>query len=555
MTLTLNQISKYFVLSWLIGCCLLLPLGYVKAQSSLSLSVTPTLFQMSAEKGQVWQSQIKVINSNAFPITVYAESVNFVPQGEKGHGRFQPVFKDVTDGSTLAEWIGLDSNKPITIEAQQSQVIPFTIAVPKDASPGGHFAAILIGTKPPEGVGQVAVKTSQIVSSLFFLRIEGNVIEEGQIRSMSVENRFVQRPEANLVLRFENKGNVHLQPQGQITIYNMWGKQRGVIPINLQTHFGNVLPQSIRKFDFTWSGENSITDIGRYTAEATLAYGGGSKKFDTREVSFWVVPVKPILIAFFSLMAFVFFAVWMIKAYVRRMLMHAGLNPYETNIPTRERSSRSRIVYEGDVTIKRSSYKEVSAPIRSGVTDLKQRLSGIKALGGLLKAVAGFVWAYKLFFIGLLGFAVAGYTIFWFVKDVTVKERDYEVGISNPDQVVSLNAEEVRLQELIGSQLETPDLREDSPVIEVVNTSQAPGMAAEVAYRLMQSGFAIDSVSADSVRTNKRSVVVFDPKDQQAAEVITKLLDGALPSAVPGSARETGDKLIIYVGTDQIVKN
>lgn len=552
MTLILNLKNKYFWL-FILGA-FLLSTGVALAQSSLSLSVTPTLFQMSAEKGQIWQSQIKVINSNEFPITVYAEPVNFVPRGERGHGRFQPVFEDVTEGATLAEWIGLDRGKPITIAPQQSQVIPFTIAVPDDASPGGHFAAILIGTKPPEGSGQVAVKTSQIVSSLFFLRIEGDVVEEGHIRALSVNKQFVQSPEAELVLRFENRGNVHLQPQGQITIYNMWGKQRGVIPINHQTHFGNVLPQTIRKFEFSWSGETSITDIGRYTAEATLAYGAGSKKFETREVVFWVVPVKPILIGILSLLAFAFFAIWMIKSYVRRMLIHAGLNPDETNIPTRERSGRSKIVYETDVTIKskRDKVKEVSAPIKFGFDDLRSRLQGIKALGGLLKVLGGFIWSYKLFFIGVIGFMLAGYVVFWFVKDVTVNERDYEVSISNPDEPLSLNAEEVRLQELLGSQLKPPVTREDSPVIEIVNTSQKPGLAAEVAYSLLQAGFAIDKVRADSSRETKRSVVVYDPKDQESAEVIIRLVDGALPSAVPGDARESGDRMVIYLGTDQL---
>ena len=43
------------------------------AQNALSLSVTPTLVQMAGQPNQLWESQIKVINSNKFPITIYAE--------------------------------------------------------------------------------------------------------------------------------------------------------------------------------------------------------------------------------------------------------------------------------------------------------------------------------------------------------------------------------------------------------------------------------------------------------------------------------------------------
>jgi hypothetical protein len=56
----------------------------------LSLSVTPTLFQMSAVAGQSWSSGVKVINNNPHELTVYAQVVNFAPQGESGEGKLIP---------------------------------------------------------------------------------------------------------------------------------------------------------------------------------------------------------------------------------------------------------------------------------------------------------------------------------------------------------------------------------------------------------------------------------------------------------------------------------
>ena len=236
-----------------VGLVLLLP-TLMYAQSGLSLSVTPTLFEMSAVPSQTWNSSVKIINNNKTDITVYAQVVNFAPQGEQGEGKFLPVFEKATEGSTLAEWISI-SSEPILIEPEKSFSIPFTVSVPQNAAPGGHFAAILIGTKPPKTDGSIKVQTSQIVTSLFFVKIAGDVKEEGTVREFRVVNSFVDTPKANFEVRFENKGNVHLQPQGEIVITNMWGKERGIIPIsekdcspsqensNLRILFGNTLPK------------------------------------------------------------------------------------------------------------------------------------------------------------------------------------------------------------------------------------------------------------------------------------------------------------------------
>ena len=38
---------------------------------------------------------------------------------------------------------------------------------------------------------------------------------------------------------------MHIQPQGDIKIFNMWGQERGVIPVNRQTMFGKPFYQKV----------------------------------------------------------------------------------------------------------------------------------------------------------------------------------------------------------------------------------------------------------------------------------------------------------------------
>ena len=346
------------------------------ARAQLSLSVTPPLFQITIQPGTDWASSIKAINPNPYEIVVRAEAVNFTAEGEGGHGRFVPI-RDVPDENTLAGWIDIGAGD-IVIPPEKTVDVPFTIRVPENASPGGHYAAVFIGTRPPQaslapggppqesGAGP-AIRVSSSVTSLIFVRIPGNVVEAGSIIDFVSENLFYQKPDVTFNLRFENTGNVHLRPQGDITIYTMWGRERGKIFINEKTEFGNVLPESVRKFNFQWKGEESIFDAGRYRAVATLTYGVENRQNVSRETIFWVVPVRPLLIIggiiFFSLLFFV----WGIRRYIRRAL---ALEAARRGFFQPQNSSE---VGTGAVPVPDMipKIKMLTLPLREGVVDLR----------------------------------------------------------------------------------------------------------------------------------------------------------------------------------------
>ncbi|MFT5036573.1 MAG: hypothetical protein ACI9VM_000135 [Candidatus Azotimanducaceae bacterium] len=524
---------------------------YAQAQESQSLSVSPTLFEMSANPGQLWKSSIKVINSNPYDLTVYANVVNFAPQGETGHGKLMPVFEEMTGGATLAEWVVIASG-PNIIEQEKSISIPFVVEVPEDASPGGYFAAILISTQPPKVEGEVLqLRTAQIVTSLLFVRIAGDVNESGSIRTFTTADIFHQTPETVLELRFENKGNVHLQPRGDITIYNMWGKERGLIPINNRTHFGNVLPESIRKFEFTWKGEQSISDIGRYKAIATLAYGFGDQKFITASTHFWVVPLKSLLITLGSFITLVLLVSWCIKLYVRRMLQMAGVEPASY----RERKNSSHAIEDAEGDVRIASYKSISAPVRYGYLDLRTRLFEAKAFFGVIQTLYTFVVSYKLFFAGVVVIIAGLISAYYFIADVTIEEKEYDVTIANPDLNLNLSSEEITYAELAASQnlAALDDIADQDFTLNMINTSGEPGTAASVAASLANDGYGISSLDSGEGRLDKRSVIVFDPALQETALQLSKKLSGAIVSGRAASSTDPIPNITIYVGADQVV--
>lgn len=530
----------------IVGCALLLLFGSAVsvawAQNSIALSVTPTLFNLSVSPGQSWQSTVRVVNTNAFDLTIYPYVLNFAPQGENGTGSFLPVLEAETDGATLAEWIRL-ADEPVVIPREQSADIPFTVTVPIEAAPGGHFAAIMISTVPPERQpGRVQVRTAQVVTSLLFTRVAGDIDERGSIREFSTTKTLVPSPAIEFSLRFENLGNVHLQPQGDITIFNMWGQERGLIPINHQTHFGNVLPESIRKFTFTWVGETAWFDIGRYRAVATLGYGSDEKQFSTSTTYFWVIPLTQIAVGLLILFVCIQIFIWMIRRYIRRMLALAGVDPTTT----------PRVKTERVVSVPKSRYQTVTAPVRVGVVDLRNRLEGTSAFRDTLRALVDFVIAYRVFFIGALGFLLIGAVVTWYFSIVFVPERAYEVTIVNPDSSTTISSEEIIYQEQVGEQGGVPmpaTTASSSPIIEVVNVSGISGQAAAARILIEAAGYEVSALRSDLERTTTRTVIVYTPEWQAEALALSELFAGALVSAAADTqTQEPG--LTVFVGSD-----
>lgn len=302
--------------------------------NALTITVTPPLFQVTQAPGTDWRSQLRLVNSNNFDITVAVKVQDFHPDGETGNAVFEEIPRgDPSEARRISGWIEVPGGV-LTIKRGAVAEIPFTIRVPLNADPGGHYGGLLVSTRPGEIGGGSGAGISSGITSLIFLRVPGEVIEKGSIRDFYAKDDVVESPDAHFILRFENQGNVHIVPQGEIVITNMWGKVRGKVSINESSTFGNVLPSSTRKFEFNWNElDPSPLEVGRYKAVATIVYGVEGRQTVERTVYFWIVPFKPVASILASLFFFIWFISWSIRRYVKKALVmerqRLGMNEEE----------------------------------------------------------------------------------------------------------------------------------------------------------------------------------------------------------------------------------
>jgi len=542
MTLILNHRFTYIFLTLCLSWSFFTSFAY--AQGGLSITVSPTLFDITAAPGQVWQSELRIINSNLFDLTIYTENVNFGTDGETGRPNFLKILESETQGETLAEWVSVEEG-PILVRRQEAVSIPFSVIVPEKAPPGGHYAAILVGTRANESSdGLVGAQTAQFVSSLLFLRVDGEVTESGRIRSFRTDRNVSQTADIDFSLRFENTGNVHLLPRGEIQIFNMWGQSRGLIPVNQGANFGRVLQNSVRNFNFSWSGNISPLDIGRYKAIVTLSYGETESKFSDAVTYFWVIPFTAIGLILGTIILIGSIVVWLVKLYIRRMLSLAGIDV------------RKQPVYDPDSVVI-SKYNRATAPVRSSVHSLRKNLQQQESLIDKILTFIYFAMRLRLFWAFTAVTVLIGYVTTIFITSVTDTEREFTVTIQSDETstIRSLSSEEVYFEQTV--KRDPVYVRELSGVqvglipLTIINTSGQLGVAAKVARHIESFGFNIVELSSDFSRQNSRTVILYTTDYQDVALAISRELGGALLSQVD-SVLDKDIGITVLVGSDQI---
>ncbi|MDX1607694.1 MAG: hypothetical protein R3251_00580 [Candidatus Spechtbacterales bacterium] len=250
------------------------------------ISISPLTFEINVNPGDVVTNSLRVHNPTDGSVQINIDVENFAPRGEEGK---VTVSEDFGESYSLRDWLILNPSS-FTIGPGSTQVIDFTIQVPRNAEPGGHYGSILASVGGGAGAGQLGI--AQKIGSLLLVNVAGPVEEKMWVKSMTPvietakdtyqDTDFVEYGPIIMRTRFENLGTVHLKPRGYVLLKDMFGREvaREEIP---QV---NVLPNSIRRVDMEM-GQKWM--FGKYTADLTAIYGSKNEPL-TFSTSFWVIP-------------------------------------------------------------------------------------------------------------------------------------------------------------------------------------------------------------------------------------------------------------------------
>lgn len=310
----------------------------VAPQARAVTLIPPSLEFSDVQPGTAIPSKLKLFNETATTITLYSQTANFTALDETGTPNID--LNSTKEG--LASWITIEPG-PFTLEPGQRVEVPFTITLPADAPPGGHYASVLFSPQQPGTAGQGQVAITQKIGTLVLVRVAGTINESGSIAQFIADNgstKFSRLP-VDFLVRFQNSGNVHLRPTGNLTIRNVLGGTTIVIPIN--SELGATLPQSVRKYDAIWEKSvdasthgNFFQEVGRewrnfafgpYTASVALTFGQANDKTATATLQFWVFPWRVLLVSLLVIAAIVAIIILIVRQYNRWIIAKAKEQP------------------------------------------------------------------------------------------------------------------------------------------------------------------------------------------------------------------------------------
>lgn len=276
------------------------------------LEVTPFIFDLDVEKGKEISSKVDLVNHSTSPLIITVSPRDFLP-GDDGQPQFipDPTINDPT--FSLAEWVELGTASQFTIQPGQLVSVPFKLHPPQNAEDGTHYGALLFSYVGISATGS-ASEIQQSVGTIILVRY-GVARELGKTTLTADKHLLWGSDQITFQNVFEDTGNVHVQPKGEIYIRNIFGQTVATQFVNRDA--ANVLPKTKRTFINTWYPSNFA--FGRFTAESILNYGRGHLETKSIQV-IWILPWYLLLI-FISI---IFFLTWFwlhgIHLYHRRVV-------------------------------------------------------------------------------------------------------------------------------------------------------------------------------------------------------------------------------------------
>lgn len=308
-------------------------------KSALALTITPIRYEISGDPGQTIVEKMGLVNETKSTQTYYASFSNFEAQGDTG----SPTFVEAKEG--LGTWMTTEQAS-ITLPPGVQKEISFKIAIPKDAEPGGYFAAIFWGTSPGSRPGEVSIgaKTGMLV----LLSVNGDVKEQAGLVDFQTKNKkwFYKQLPVGFQYRFSNQGGDRVKPKGNVVIRSVFGWVAK--KVNANQFDGNVLPGTTRKFNPEWSKRDSVDvreqeldrdesysfsrevknewhnfAFGIFKAKVVASFGANDQSVKSKGVYFVVFPFELLLVIFIIAIPTFFLFRALIRRYNRSIIRKA----------------------------------------------------------------------------------------------------------------------------------------------------------------------------------------------------------------------------------------
>ncbi len=272
----------------LVGLSLALIAGTGNAQTEVGVrfGIRPTLayedrpetfsyFSHELAPGAVLADEALVMNSGDVPVTLTlyaADGFTAINTGTAFTKRYQEA-TGVTRG--VNRWLFFSVTE-IALEPGEEMVVPFSITVPADATPGHHVAGLVVQAPPRKeavpggGEGQFGAIVIQQAAVAVVIDVPGYHFAGLEITGTCL--KIQGEIGATFEIDVRSRGNIIVKGGGSLSIMDRNAEELASVPLKM----GAVLPGDATTFQVTHPV--NLAD-GDYLLSVVLDYGGRAQNF------------------------------------------------------------------------------------------------------------------------------------------------------------------------------------------------------------------------------------------------------------------------------------
>lgn len=298
--ITIHKIIFSFVLLYTLYLLLNTPITFAQ-ESPRVMTVIPPASEHKLDPGATAEGTVKIINDGNEPLTFSVGVNDFIVQDTKGTPYLLPD-NTLSKKYSAASWIGITPST-FTVQPRERKDLSFYIQVPPDASPGGHYAAIIYTPTDSVGVTGTGTAVQTQIGTLFYITVNGPINEQAEVSIFKTAG-FQEYGPIRIETQIKNLGDLHIRPGALVTIKNIFGQTSYALPLPGQ----NIFPEAARDYEVSL-GKKLM--IGRYTAELSGTYGQKNDQPLKATITFWVFPWKITVVIILIIVAAVLGALYM----------------------------------------------------------------------------------------------------------------------------------------------------------------------------------------------------------------------------------------------------
>jgi hypothetical protein len=208
-----------------------------------SITLSPTSTRLKVTAGDTEKGELTIINdgTTTYDFILYGAPYSVLNED------YQADFTTKANNADAYKWLVFAQDRYHAVP-NQVLTIPYQLAIPKGAAPGGHYGVIFAETKANSGInlGAASINRQKRVGTIMYLTVDGKYRTGGEIVSQSATFLQFKQPLTTAIVA-KNTGNADFLVKTKLTVSDVFGNPK----YEAEKEYP-ILPASTRKSLFTW---------------------------------------------------------------------------------------------------------------------------------------------------------------------------------------------------------------------------------------------------------------------------------------------------------------